>query len=116
MGSISQKTGSAPVRMNADAVVTNVNDGRMNSSSGPRPMSRDAISRAPVQLCVKRTLVAPRWSSNHSWQRFVKGPFPAKWPISKTLAKYSFSRPAMKGRLKGINDLRVKGSHFRVTQ
>ena len=60
---MSQKTGVAPRRTKALAVVTNVYDGTITSSPGRMSSKSAAISKAWVQEVVRSTLGTPSVSS-----------------------------------------------------
>ena len=101
-GRISTNTGRAPRRAIALAVETNVNDGRIASSPGPKSHNRAAISRAAVQDGVSSTLAMPNWRASSSAQPRVNRPSLANWPERIASATYWASWPAMHGRTNGM--------------
>ena len=70
-GRISTKTGVAPVRTIAVAVLEKVKLGTMTSSPFFRPHRMAAISSAVVPLVVSRTFCAPKRSSRYAWHFLV---------------------------------------------
>ena len=75
-GRISEKTGVAPVRTTAVAVLEKVKLGRMTSSPFCRPDRMVAISRAVVPEVVRRAPGVPKRSLIQAWHFLVKGPSP----------------------------------------
>ena len=72
-GRMSTNTGVAPRSTNALAVETNVNDGMMTSSPGPRSSSIAAISSAAgARMRQQRRRRAESGRSSQAWQRLVK--------------------------------------------
>ena len=99
---MSTKMGLAPRRTTALAVETNVYDGRMTSSEGPKSHRIAAISRAEVQDVVSSTRWAPKLRSSIFSARLVNGPLPLAWPPEIAWLTYSSSEPTMEGLLNGI--------------
>src|SRR5207342_2484102 len=72
--SMSAKTGVAPVYRTAFAVATNVRDGTMASSPGPRPAARQIRWSAAVPLATAIAWVEPKYSANRFSSSSVRGP------------------------------------------
>ena len=104
---MSTKTGRAPSRTKALAVETNVNDGRITSSPGPRSQSIAAISSAAVHEGVISTLRIPNRSSMRRPHRLVNGPSPPIFPERIASETYCSSLPVKTFFTKGMPDVVV---------
>src|SRR4051812_14101347 len=98
----SAKIGRAPRRASALAVDVKVNEGRTNSSPGPRSRSRPHISSASVHEVVKSARLHPSLDSRSLEQRCENIPPPDNWPAARLASRYSRSFPTKDGRLNGI--------------
>ena len=99
-GSMSTKTGTAPMYIGAAAVATNVSAGMITSSPGPTPAAFSATSSAVVPLAVQTPERAVWYEANASAKRAAwtlgEGK-PPQFPLSTTSASAATSRSSCTG-------------------
>jgi hypothetical protein len=83
-GSMSTKTGRAPVRAMLPAVAKNVNGGQMTSSPGPMPSTMSEQRRASVPLDMATPRLQAEYAARASSSCLTSGPLMYCW-LSSTL-------------------------------
>src|SRR3954454_21045472 len=102
MGSMSAKTGVAPIAQTALAVAMNDSDGTMTSSPGPTPSANSASDSAVVQLETATAAAAPTRSAKRASNSATFGPCDTQ-PDAMTAATAAPSSPLNVGLANGTS-------------